>query len=134
MEGSELLSVESEKDWCILIDSSAKPSAQCTVAAKKGNQVLGQLLRSFKARDKGVLTQLYKVFVRPHLEYAVQAWCPYAAKDIDILEKVQKRFVRQVSGISGTYEDKLKKIGLTTLAEHRVRGDCIKMLNGLHLV
>ena len=134
MEGSELLSVESEKDLGILIDSSAKPSAQCTVAAKKGNQVLGQLLRSFKARDKGVLTQLYKVFVRPHLEYAVQAWCPYAAKDIDILEKVQKRFVRQVSGISGTYEDKLKKIGLTTLAERRVRGDCIetfKMLNGI---
>ena len=134
MEGSELLAVQSEKDLGIMIDSSAKPSLQCTKAAKKGNQVLGQLLRSFKARDKVVLTQLYKVFVRPHLEYAVQAWCPYAVKDIDVLEKVQKRFVRQISGISGSYEDKLRKIGLTTLEERRVRGDCIetfKMLNGI---
>ena len=81
-----------------------------------------------------MLTQLYKVFVRPHLEYAVQAWCPYTAKDIDVLEKVQKRFVRQLSSISGSYEDKLKKIGLTTLEDRRVRGDCIetfKMLKGI---
>ena len=134
MEGTKLQAVSSEKDLGIMIDSSAKPSLQCTKAAQKGNQVLGQLLRSFKARDKTALTQLYKVFVRPHLEYNVQAWCPYTAKDIYTLEKVQRRFVRQITGISGSYEDKLKKIGLTTLEERRIRGDCIeafKMLKGI---
>ena len=78
--------------------------------------------------------QLYKVFVRPHLEYAVQAWCPYTSNDTNALEKVQKRFVRQITGLAGSYEEKLKKIGLTTLHERRVRGDCIetfKMLQGL---
>ena len=54
-------------------------------------------------------------------------------KDIDILEKVQRRFVRQIRGVHGTYEQKLVKIGLTSLQARRERGDCIeafKMLKG----
>ena len=41
--------------------------------------------------------------------------------------------VRQIRNIIGTYEEKLTKIGLTTLQERRLRGDCIetfKMLRG----
>ena len=87
------MAVENEKDLGVVIACSAKPSLQCSKAAQKGNQVLGQLLRSFHCRDKAVLTQLYKVFVRPHLEYAIQVWCPYSVKDIELLERVQKWFV-----------------------------------------
>ena len=133
MNGIELQAVDSERDLGVILDHTGKPSLQCAKAAQKGNQVLGQLLRSFQCRDKEVLTQLYKVFVRPHLEYAIQAWCPYTVKDIEVLEKVQKRMVRQITSIRGTYEEKLAMIGLTTLQERRVRGDCIetfKMLNG----
>ena len=95
--------------------------------------MLGQLLRSFQCRSKDVLVQLFKVFVRPHLEYAVQAWSPYLAKDIEVLEKVQKRMVRQIQGLHGTYEEKLSILGLTSLQARRERGDCIeafKMLKG----
>jgi len=134
MDGTALDAVTQEKDLGVLIDSTAKPSLQCAKAALKANQVLGQLLRSFHSRDMTSLVQLYKVFVRPHLEYAVQVWCPYTANDTNALEKVQKRLVRQITGLAGSYEEKLKKIGLTTLQERRVRGDCIetfKMLQGL---
>ena len=133
MDGTALESVTHEKDLGILIDSTAKPSLQCAKAAQKANQVLGQLLRSFHSRGMTTLVQLYKVFVRPHLEYAVQVWCPYTSNDTNALEKVQRRFVRQIAGLAGSYEEKLKKIGLTTLQERRVRGDCIetfKMLQG----
>ena len=133
MNGVEIEAVDSERDLGIILDHTGKPSLQCAKAAQKGNQVLGQLLRSFQCRDKEVLTQLYKVFVRPHLEYAIQAWCPYTVKDIEVLEKVQKRMVRQITSLRGTYEEKLAKIGLPTLQERRMRGDCIetfKMLNG----
>ena len=133
MNGIEVQAVDSERDLGVILDHTGKPSLQCAKAAQKGNQVLGQLLRSFQCRDKEVLTQLYKVFVRPHLEYAIQAWCPYTVKEIEVLEKVQKRMVRQITSIRGTYEEKLAMIGLTTLQERRVRGDCIetfKMLNG----
>ena len=32
-----------------------------------------------------------------------------------------------VSGLNGTYEEKLKKLGMTTLEANRVRGDMIEM-------
>ena len=105
MDGTALESVTQEKDLGVLIDSTAKPSLQCAKAAQKANQVLGQLLRSFHSRDMTTLVQLYKVFVRPHLEYAVQVWCPYTSNDTNALEKVQRRFVRQVTGLAGSYEE-----------------------------
>ena len=137
MNGVQLATVDFERDLGVFLDSSAKPSLQCAKAATKANQVLGQILRSFQCREKTTLTKLYKTFVRPHLEYAVQAWCPYTVKDIETLEKVQRRFVRQITSLTGTYEEKLSKIGLTTLKARRERGDCIeifKMMRGLTCV
>ena len=40
--------------------------------------------------SKDLFIFLYKTYVRPHLEYCIQLWCPYLARDIDTLEKVQK--------------------------------------------
>ena len=137
MDGTQIQSVTQEKDLGVIIYDNAKPSEQCAKAVKKANQVLGQLLRSFQCRDKHTLIQLYKVFVRPHLEYAVQAWCPYTVKDIELMEKVQRRTIRQISNLRGSYEEKLKLLNLTTLEDRRKRGDCIetfKMLNGFSAV
>ena len=87
---------------------------------------------------KNTFLQLYKVYVRPHLEYCIQAWSPYHQADKDKLEKVQRRAVNMVAGLKGrTYEQKLVEVGLTTLEERRVRGDMIqtfRILNGIDQV
>eukprot|EP00061_Rhincodon_typus_P005585 g25275.t1 len=44
----------------------------------------------FKSRE--VMLQLYKVLVRPHLEYWEQFWSPYLRKDVLALEGMQRRF------------------------------------------
>jgi len=54
--------------------------------------------RQFKNLDKKGFLKLYKGFVRPHLEYAIQAWSPQLRGDSDRLEKVQRRATRLVSG------------------------------------
>ena len=43
--------------------------------------------RAFHYRDKEVFLGLYKQFIRPRLEFAVQAWAPWCQKDKDLLEK-----------------------------------------------
>ena len=53
-------------------------------------QVLGQIRRSFNSVSTDMLYVLYKTYVRPHLEYCVQAWCPDLAKGIDLIEKVYR--------------------------------------------
>ena len=64
--------------------------------------------------------KLYLVYVRPILEYCIQAVGPYTAADKNCLEKVQMRAVRIVSNIrSGSYTEKLIKLKLTTLEDRR---------------
>ena len=126
MDGNQLGAVEEEKDLGVLVHHSLKPGAQIAAAAKKANQVLGQILRAFSYRDKTHFIKLFTSRVRCHLEYAVQAYSPWLVKDIETLEAVQRRAVRQVRGIHGSYEEKLKQCGLTLLIDRRVRGDLIQ--------
>ena len=62
------------------------------------------------------------------------SWSPWTQADIQTLEQVQKRFTRQVSGIGSLpYEERLDKLGLTSLQVRRGRGDMIdtyKILTG----
>ena len=124
---------QEEKDLEIIISDTIKPSQQCAPAAKKGNQILGQIRRGFSCFDKDTITSIYKQYVYPQLEYAVQAWCPWTQHDINLLEAVQRRAIRLISGLTGTYEEKLQKLNLTTLIDRRIRGDAIetfKILKG----
>ena len=125
--GGHLEVSEEEKDVGVIIAKSLKPSLQCARAAKKANQVLGQMSRAITYRDKFTFTRLYKVYVRPHLQYCSSAWSPYTVADKELLESVQRRAVRMISNLKGSYEQKLKILGLSTLEENRVRGDMVEM-------
>ena len=80
------------------------------------------------------LIPLYKAIVRPHLEYCIQAWNPHLRKDVDMLEKIQRRATKLIPELRDlTYEERLKECGLTTLETRRLRGNQIevfKILNG----
>lgn len=134
MNGVPLTVVHKEKDLGIIISDTAKPSLQVAAATKKANQVLGQLFRCFTYRDSTHFLRLYLQFVRPHLEYAVQAWCPYLRSEIDQLEAVQKRAIRAISGLSGSYEDKLVALGIQSLEARRSRGDAIQVFKTLNQI
>ena len=138
MDGVRLGVVEEEKDLGVWMESTMKPTRQCEAAAKQANAVLGLIAKSFHYRSAKTLVPLYKTFVRPKLEYAAAVWSPWLEKDVEMLERVQKRLIRMISDASGeTYEDKLKSIGLTTLKERRTRGDAIetfKTLRGFNRV
>ena len=127
LNGIDLQEVSEEKDLGIMMNNNLKSGLQCEAAAKKGNQILGLIWRSFSQLDKNMLLRLYKLLVRPHLEYAVQAWSPHLAKDIIKLEGVQRRATRMIQGFRGLeYLERLKRCGLTTLKTRRIRGDMIE--------
>ena len=125
INGYKLSSVDEEKDLGVYITNSCTPSRQVSVAALKANQVLGQLLRSFTYRDCNTI-RLYKQYVRPHLEYCVQAWSAWQQQDITTLENVQCRAVNAAPSLSGTYEEKLSSLNLLSLQQRRLRGDMLQ--------
>ena len=46
---------------------------------------------NFNYKSIELMLPLYKSLVRPHLEYAVQFWSPYLRRDIDKIERVDKK-------------------------------------------
>ena len=115
---------EEEKDIGVKVHCSLKPSKHCSEAAQRANNVLGQISRSFHYRDRKIFVQLYKQYVRPHLEFAVPAWCPWLQGDVQAIEKVQERAVRMVAGLSSTtYKARLEELGLPSLETRRVHYD-----------
>ncbi|XP_014675320.1 PREDICTED: uncharacterized protein LOC106815379 [Priapulus caudatus] len=119
--------ITEEKDLGIWINSDLKPTLQCTRAANKAMGVLRSIKKTFKYIDKRCFLILYKTFIRPHLEYCVQAWSPYYKKDMDLLEKVQRRATKLVHSIRNLeYERRLEILGLYSLEQRRERGDLIE--------
>ena len=84
------------------------------------------------------MLQLHRTLVRPHLEYSVQFWSPHYQKDVEALERVQKRFTRMLPGMEGiSYEERLEKLGLFSLERRRLRGDLMevyKIMRGMDRV
>jgi hypothetical protein len=133
MAGQTLSETEAEKDIGVKVQRNLKPAAQCAEAARVAQAVLGQIARAFHYRDRHVFVQLYVQYVRPHLEFSTQAWSPWTAADKNVLERVQQRAVKMVSGLqSKVYEDRLKELGLQTLEERRHQADMVMVHKIMH--
>lgn len=127
MSDIKLKTTDKERDIGVLVQPSLRPTAQCAEASRRANAVLGQISRSFHYRDRKTFVQLYKQYVRPHLEFSVPAWSPWTVADKDMLEKVQRRAVRMISGLQGsTYEERLLELGLLSLEDRRIQYDLVQ--------
>ena len=53
----------------------------------------------------------------------MQAPSPYLRKDIDMLDKIQRKATNHIPGLRALrYEERLTECGLTTLGRRRLRG------------
>lgn len=132
--GRELRTTEIEKDLGVHISKDLKPAQHIGKITAKANRMVGLIRRTFSYMDNDMCKSLYCSLVRPHLEYAVQSWSPYYRKDIDEIEKVQRRATKLSPDLKDLpYEERCRLLGLTTLEKRRLRGDLIetyKILTG----
>ena len=128
--------VAAEKDIGVIIDNKLSFSDHLAEKINKANRIMGLIRRTFIAMDEDIFRCLWVALVRPHLEYANQVWAPYLVKDVEAIENVQRRATKLIPTLKSlNYEERLRKLGLPTLAYRRARGDMIetyKILRGIY--
>jgi endonuclease/exonuclease/phosphatase family metal-dependent hydrolase len=128
-----LSTVESEKDLGVTFDNNLTFDQHIADTVSKANRIMGMIRRSFVFLDGPTFSNLFKMLVRPHLEYGNIIWAPYKRKHIDELEQVQRRGTKLVPGLQHLeYEERLKVLKLPSLEYRRVRGDIIEMYKYTH--
>ena len=87
---------ETEKDLGLTFNTELKFRRHIKDCINKANKVTGLSRRSFLHITSKSFRKLYKTLIRPHLEYGNIIWNPRFKKDIEALERVQKRATKLV--------------------------------------
>ena len=95
------------------MDEKLNRSQQCALAARKPNGILGSIRRGVASRDREVIVPLYSALVRPHLEYCIEVWGPQYRKNVELLERAQRRAMKMIIGLKHLpCKGRLRELGL----------------------
>ncbi len=117
MRGNPLQVVKEDSHLGVTISSDLKHANHLKKkeAYNKANTIFRFISRNFEYKTPGVMLSLYNSVVRLHLEYVIQFWSPIYIKDIELLERIQRRASKMIPPLRAlAYEEHLKRLNLFT--------------------
>lgn len=143
IDGNVLNRTVEFKDLGVLLDPSLSFRNHIELLCSKCNQILGFILRTGKNLfSHDTLLLLFQTLVRSRLEYACIIWSPGYVVYQDLVENVQRKFLKYLSFLSdGVYpvagyphDDLLARFGMQSLLVRRQYTMVLflfKLLNGM---
>ena len=134
IDGVLLSSVNECRDLGVIVDNKLHFTTHISEMVAKSKQRMALLFRTFIVKDPVHLVRGFKSYVLPLIDYCSQVWSPHRAKDILLIESVQRKFTKRIPGLKNlSYAERLSRLELTTLERRRLNFDlsmCYKILHG----
>ena len=118
--------VSSHLDLGVRVDRALKFHAHIRKTANSCNAVTTNILSSTICRDQSFIVTAYKSLVQPILEYGCTVWNLGYLGDLKKLERIQRRWTREVQGLEGLpYSERLRRLDLFSVQGRLLRADMI---------
>jgi len=136
IHGVSLPNVKQVTDLGVLMDSNIRFNKHYRLIVNKAHHRASLILKCFLSRDSKLLFRAFTVYIRPLLEYCSPVWAPVYKCDIELIERVQRRFTKKLRGFRDlTYSERLRLLdNADTLELRRLKLDlCMvfKIINNL---
>jgi len=92
-----------ERDLGVLVEDKLTMSQLCLPLLLRRPVVSWGTLRRLWPAGQGRFSSPSSALVRPHLEYYIQFWAPQFKEDEELLERVQRRAMKMVRGLSNEF-------------------------------
>ena len=131
-EGREIEGKRHVRDLGIIISEDLKFHAQVDEACRRAHNEINRIRRTFVSRSPKFLGEMYRQFVRPHMEYCIEVWNPKAQGDINKMERVQNKMTRMLNnGNRMTHDQRNSMLGISSHEQRRLRGDLINIYKNI---
>ena len=120
-DGHEIRIGETVKDLGIIASSNLLFREHIDDIVTSSKIMSGVILRTFSTRQEGPMIRMFNSYIKSKLEYCSLVWSPWHQKEINKLERIQKKITSKIEGLEQLdHHQRLKKLNLYSL-ERRER-------------
>ena len=120
-------------DLGVTVDRKLKFHSHIHRKVNAAGAVTTDLLSSTLCRDRNFLLNLYVTYIRPQLEYASTLWNTGYLGDCRLLERIQRRWTRQIEGLEDLPNElRIKELDLYSIYGRLLRAELIQVWKIFH--
>ena len=134
IEGDPIQLVDSHVDLGVTVDSSLKFHLHILRTAQKAGGLAQNIMKATVCRSPEFMLTIFISHIRPLLEYCSCLWHTGYARDVRLLEAVQRRWTKRIESMSELdYGTRLTRLNLFSVSGRLLRADmvyCWKIFHG----
>ena len=133
IDDMQIRSVSSCRDLGVTVSHDLSPREYCKNIVKSTFHKIKLFRLGFSCTDISFAIEMFKTYLRPSLEYNTQIWSPHLISDINMVERVQRKFTKYLPGYWNlSYVQRLNALNLQSLEERRLIFDLVLMFKIVH--
>jgi len=127
LNGQPIQSVDSHLGLGVVVDSDLKFHGHIRSVVHRAGGLAQSYLKSTVCRSPEFMLFLFKTHIRPIIEYCSCVWHSGYIEDLRLLEKVQRRWTKQIEGLNSlSYDDRLHSLKMYSVQGRLLRADLIQ--------